>query len=176
MQILLCHILIIHVLLMWRIIMTTEKGGRPTIYTEELAEEICHLVATNGKGIRRICKEHDHLPNPDTIYTWIKKYERFAEQYARAKKKQIEVFIDEIIEISDDSSEDKMINENGKLVTNHEHIHRSRLRVDTRKWLASKLLPKLYGGGSEGENKEDKTNEILEDIRDTVHKCMKPIP
>ncbi len=33
----------------------------------------------------------------------------------------------------------------GTLVGDHEHIHRSRLRVDTPKWVLAKALPKIYG-------------------------------
>jgi len=42
------------------------------------------------------------------------------------------------------------------LTVDHEHIQRARLRVDTRKWILSKMLPKVYGdkfqvGGDGGE-------------------------
>ena len=73
----------------------------------------------------------------------------FSDLYARAKRLQIEVIIDEILEIADDTSKDNVINEDGKSTINHEHINRSRLKIDTRKWLAAKLCPRLYGDKEE---------------------------
>lgn len=72
--------------------------------------------------------------------------------YARARESQAEVLADEIIEIADDSSEDFIFAEgedkdgNGaKKFINKEYVKRSALRVDARKWVAAKLLPKKYG-------------------------------
>ncbi|MCX7120111.1 MAG: hypothetical protein NTZ86_09670 [Legionellales bacterium] len=69
----------------------------------------------------------------------------FSDLYARAKRFQVEVIIDEILEIADDASNDSIVNEDGKSVIDHEHINRARLKIDTRKWLAAKLCPRLYG-------------------------------
>ncbi len=121
------------------------KLGRPTTYTPELAAAICDAIASSSKGIRRLSKENEGFPNPDTIYRWVKEHKDFSDQYAQAKRQQIEVIVDEIIEIADDTSHDTSINDAGKVIINHEHINRSRLRIDTRKWLASKLAPKIYG-------------------------------
>jgi hypothetical protein len=60
----------------------------------------------------------------------MRKHEDFRQLYAIAKEVQLEGYADETIEIADDQSED---------------VNRSRLRVDTRKWHLSKLLPKRYG-------------------------------
>ena len=55
---------------------------------------------------------------------------------------------EEILEISDDSSQDTYLTEQGAKADN-EWINRSRLRVDTRKWLLSKCLHKVYGDRSQ---------------------------
>lgn len=55
---------------------------------------------------------------------------------------------DDLLDIVDDSSGDYVVRErDGERITvvDHEHIQRSRLRADTRKWLLSKALPKIYG-------------------------------
>ena len=119
--------------------------GRPTTYTPELAKEICDIIASTSKGTKKLCKENRHWPCQDTLFTWLKIYPEFSEQYAQAKRCQIEVFIDEILDIADDSSQDEVTNEQGGIVCNSEFIARSRLRIDTRKWLASKLVPRTYG-------------------------------
>lgn len=121
------------------------KSGRPTNYTIELAREICEVIATTSKGIKAICKEKPHWPNPDTIFNWLMQNKEFSDLYACAKRQQVEVIVDEILTIADDSNNDTYINDNGKLVVDREHINRARLRVDTRKWIAAKLAPRLYG-------------------------------
>lgn len=121
------------------------KRGRPTTYTPELANEICDSIASTSKGTKKLCKENTHWPCQDTLFTWLKIYPEFSEQYAQAKRCQIEIFIDEILEIADDTSQDRVVNEGENDICNSEFIARSRLRIDTRKWLASKLVPKIYG-------------------------------
>lgn len=121
------------------------KRGRPTGYTPELADEICNSIASSSKGTKRLCKENQHWPCQDTLFSWLKHHPEFSEQYAQAKRCQIEVFIDEILDIADGSSQDEMINEQGSVICNSEFIARSRLRIDTRKWLAAKLVPRVYG-------------------------------
>jgi hypothetical protein len=120
-------------------------GGRPTIYTRELAEEICCKIATTSKGVRKLSLENNHWPAPSTIFKWRLENNEFSDLYIKAKQNQVEVFIDEILEISDEVSNDQIENDNGKIVANNEYINRSRLRVDTRKWLSAKLCPRLYG-------------------------------
>lgn len=72
------------------------------------------------------------------------------EQYARAKEIQAEGFAEELMDIADDGTNDWMekLDKDGKPIgwmLNGEHVQRSKLRVDTRKWVASKLLAKKYG-------------------------------
>jgi hypothetical protein len=120
--------------------------GRTTDYTPKLAKEICYAVSCSSHGIKKLCKLNKHWPSHDTIYRWLANNIEFSDLYARAKRLQIEVIIDEILEIADDTSNDSIINEeDGRLTINHEHINRSRLKIDTRKWLAAKLCPRLYG-------------------------------
>jgi hypothetical protein len=124
-------------------------GGRPTDYTEELAQEICDKVASRGAGLATFCSENPHWPHRDTIYLWLRKYPTFSDNYAKAKKDQVNALADEILAISDDSSRDSIVKEdkdgNEYEVFNTEFAARSRLRVDTRKWIAAKLVPRLYG-------------------------------
>jgi hypothetical protein len=80
----------------------------------------------------------------ETILRWADANENFSQQYAQARARGYQLLADEIIEISDDSSRDIVETEEGP-VTNAEVVARSRLRVDTRKWMLSKMLPKVYG-------------------------------
>lgn len=108
--------------------------GRPTKYSPELAEEICEAIATDSKGLRRLCNENPEWPRKQNILKWLRKYPDFRARYMNAKSDQIETIVDEVLEIADNFENDDAI-----------QVNRSRLRIDTRKWLACKLAPKIYG-------------------------------
>lgn len=143
-----------------------KKRGRPTKYTPELAKLICRRIATNQIGIRKICKKYSDLPDPDTIFEWRFDYPEFSEQYAQAKLIQADLLAEETLEIADDASNDITYNEEGEPICNTEFINRSRLRIDTRKWLAAKLLPKQYGKPAEEVPKEKDEKDVL------IHKLL----
>ncbi len=154
--------------------MTTEKGGVPLTYTQELGEEICIKIATSDYGLKRLCAENPHWPTRKCILEWRIKIKSFGDMYEKAKKDQVETLIDDCLDIADDSGFDAYINSEGKVVCDSEAINRARLRIDTRKFLAQKLAPKLYGDRVL-EEKQDKLQEDINEIRETVQKCMKPI-
>lgn len=90
------------------------------------------------------------MPAKSTVMKWLTLHPEFVDQYARAREAQADHFAEEILEISDDGSNDWMERRNDDgdvvaVVADHEHISRSKLRVDSRKWLMSKLAPKKYG-------------------------------
>lgn len=120
-------------------------GGRPTDYNEEIASIICDLVSVSTKGLERICAENPELPAEVTIHRWRLRHPKFGQDYAKAKQNQAELLAQEIIEIADESSGDIKYDKDGNESLNGEYVARSRLRVDARKWVASKLLPKVYG-------------------------------
>lgn len=126
-------------------------GGRPPkANKKEIQDAVCHLISTTSLSIRKILAELtkngvDDVPSLSTVLDWLYYDKEFSEQYARAKEKQCEVMAEEIIEISDNDSLDAGFTEDGKQFVNHENINRSRLRVDSRKWVLSKLKPKKYG-------------------------------
>lgn len=98
----------------------------------------------HGHGnLRRACRDSG-IPH-STFLGWIAADKELADQYARAKEIGIEQLADEILEIADDGTGDTWKNEDGLEMVNHDVIARSRLRVDTRKWLLSKILHKKYG-------------------------------
>ena len=121
------------------------KIGRPTDYNPELAKEICDVIASSSAGIKRLCKENSSWPSYNTIYRWLANYPEFRDQYAQAKKCQVELLVDELLDIADDNSNDCIVDAEGQPHFNNQAIHRARLRIDTRKWLACKLVPKVYG-------------------------------
>lgn len=120
-----------------------DKGGRPTIYSEELAQVICESLMV-GMSLRKIC-QLDGMPAISTVMQWLASGKNgFMEQYAHARQVQAEYLLDELIDIADDSADDYEI-VNGEERLNQEHIQRAKLRIDTRKWNIEKLAPKKYG-------------------------------
>jgi len=128
---------------------TDRKRGRPSRYTEALAAEICRRLAS-GESLRSICRD-EAFPHESTVRGWVvDDHEGFSTHYTRARDIGLDVMADEILEISDDGSNDWMerLDKDGEAAgwqLNGEHVQRSRLRVDTRKWVLSKLAPKRYG-------------------------------
>lgn len=122
---------------------TNMPAGRPTDYNVQIADEICERLS-EGESLRSICRE-DKMPCKATVFRWLVHNKQFADQYDRSRQEQAELLADEIVDIADESTNDKYIDDNGNERTNNEAIARSRLRVDARKWVASKLKPKKYG-------------------------------
>jgi len=115
------------------------KGpGRPTRYSPEAVLEICRRME-NGESLRQICATPG-MPGRTTVMRWLEAEPEFQKSYARARERLVEYWADEIVEIADGAEQDFV---DGKV--NHEAINRSRLRVDARKWLMSKLAPRKYG-------------------------------
>lgn len=124
------------------------KRGRPSIYSAALAERICKKLSA-GETLRQVCRG-DGMPAPSTVCAWALNAEHpFYEQYARAREIGYRLMADELLEIADDGTNDwvERENKNGETYTvvDAEAVARSRIRVDTRKWLLSKALPKIYG-------------------------------
>ena len=123
----------------------SRKRGRPSSYSEKIVTELCRRIA-DGESLRKVCEASD-MPAKSTVLGWLSdgKHGEFSDQYTRAREIQADALFDEALEIADNASGDWIETEDGKRVLDHEHVQRSRLRVDTRKWAAGKLAPKRYG-------------------------------
>lgn len=126
------------------------KTGRPSAYSVEIGRKICARIV-EGKSLRQIC-EAAGMPTKTTVMRWLADDRRpdFRDQYARAREAQMESLADEIMEIADDSRNDFIdrVSKDGKTTErtfDPENVQRSRLRIEARKWLMSKLAPKKYG-------------------------------
>jgi hypothetical protein len=102
--------------------------GRPSTFTQEIADEICARVMESDYGLEEIC-EADDLPSARTVFRWLAAHESFRQQYARAKEAQGHVQADRGLK-------DALTATDASL---------GRLKFDARKWAASKLAPKQYG-------------------------------
>lgn len=111
-------------------------------FRQDVADEICERLA-RGDSLRKICgaDRDDFIPGATTVFKWLDEHEAFAKQYARARELQAEFYADEIVAIAD--APNATTNAAGEVEMRDPA--RDRLRVETRKWVASKLLPKKYG-------------------------------
>lgn len=102
--------------------------GDGTAFTKEIGDAFCALVA-DGKSMRSICAG-EGFPSRVTIFLWFREQPEFAAQYDKARREGAHAMIDDVMDISDLDGLDPQD---------------KRIRVDTRKWIASKVLPKVYG-------------------------------
>lgn len=112
-------------------------------FNQVAADAVCALLE-EGKSLRAACKELELTPSH--ILQWSKDNKDFAEQYARAREVGYKLLADEIIDIADEKEvQVRYDGEDTTLDLSPTAIARNRLRVDTRKWMLSKMLPKIYG-------------------------------
>jgi hypothetical protein len=112
-------------------------------FSQQIFDEICVRIA-EGESLRKICKD-EKMPSLVAVWKWLNNSEELVKQYTRAREEQAETLVDEMIDIADYKRDDTYLDENGNEIINQEVIARSRLRVDARKWVASKLKPKKFG-------------------------------
>lgn len=120
--------------------------GRPSVFSDELANDILDRLAS-GESLRKICLD-DVMPGQTTVYRWLRENEAFRQQYAGARELQADTLFDETLDIADDATNDWMerhAEDNIAWKENGEAIRRSQLRIDTRKWIAGQMRPKVYG-------------------------------
>lgn len=144
--------------------------GRPSAYNEGIAQEICERMAS-GESLREICRD-DHMPARSTVFLWIAEdRESFSDRYAKAFQARMYLHADELLDIADDGTNDWMERNTPEgeksYVVNGEAIQRSRLRVDTRKWLMAKLLPNYS-------DKQEQTQTA--DLSEVVSKLIDKLP
>ncbi|MEZ0061899.1 hypothetical protein ABIF26_007442 [Bradyrhizobium elkanii] len=128
------------------------KAKRPSEFTDDIFDEICDRMA-NGQGLRKICEDPE-MPSRQTFLRWIEKDTGRQAKYQTAREALMDWYAEDIVEIAWDSSKDTIKDGKGEPKCNHEWINRSRLKVDTLKFLMAKLHPKRYG---------DKLPEAVED-------------
>ena len=111
---------------------------------DETFNRIVKGITDQGKSLRGMLLE-DNMPSSKTFYIWLESDQEKVKQYARACEDRQEKLLDEILQISDNTEFDTKTVGDGAEVANHEWISRSKLKVDSRKWLLGKLNPKKYG-------------------------------
>jgi hypothetical protein len=110
----------------------------------KVIDAICESIA-DGQSLLEICKSDD-MPSRSTVCLWLAEDATLSDNYARACEMRADAIFEEILEIADDASNDWMArNDNGEVQLDSEHVQRSRLRIDARKWVLARMAPAKYG-------------------------------
>lgn len=103
---------------------------RPVVFDAALAEAVCERLAAGSQGLEAVCVDRD-LPSSATVYRWLADYPAFAAQYGEARRIQAHRMFDEARAIA--------------RAATTKSVAVAKLRIDTLKWQAAKLAPRVYG-------------------------------
>ena len=140
--------------------------GLASAYTEELADRICDLVATHACGYEKISKSYDGLPNRITVYGWLHRHPSFKKKWDEAKERQANLLAESVLDIIDNNENDTYVDDKGNIACIAVTVSRDRLRMDGRKWLASKLLPKIYGDTRDLESVKEVSEQNAAELKE----------
>lgn len=119
------------------------KTGRPTIRTDAIVDEVLERIA-EGQTLASICRE-EGKPKPRTWYDWCEADADLSARFARARRTGFDAIAEEALEIADDGRRDYVQDDEGAVRVDHDHVQRSKLRIETRLKLLAKWDPKRYG-------------------------------
>lgn len=131
----------------------------PSAEWEPVIQEILGAIATTPKSLESICKDVESAPHARTFWKWMENDPELGQRYARAKESQLEVLADQLVDLADTDRvcEKVTIKADGsREVVILDQVERTKVQIDTRKWLLAKLNPKKYGDkqlhtGADGE-------------------------
>ena len=111
--------------------------------TDALWTAILDRIAA-GESLNKICSTED-MPSRKTVFERVGKDVNAMQQYNLALSLRADTHAEELLTISDDGTNDTYTDDEGNVRVDTDVIARSKLRVDTRKWLISRMDPKKYG-------------------------------
>ncbi len=125
------------------------KRGRPSSFSKAIGDEICRRLAA-GESLRSICRD-DAMPGRQTVADWLARDHEFFDRYTNARLVGLDEIADELLDIADGSDGAG----EGSAARASADIQHAKLRIDTRKWLLSKLAPQRYGDRIQHEHSGD---------------------
>jgi hypothetical protein len=125
------------------------KSGRPSNYSEAVVATICDRLAT-GESLRSVCRD-ETMPGRQAVVAWLSRDPSFFERYSRARLAGLDEIADQLIEIADAADG----GDEGSAARASAQVQHAKLRIDTRKWLLSKLAPQRYGDRMQHEHTGD---------------------
>ena len=113
-------------------------------YNLVIAGRLLTRIATSRQSLIKICAAPD-MPDLATLFSWLREWPEFPVQYELAMQTRADLLMEETLDLVDDLSQDVIVTADGKTVFNRVALQRCKLRIEHRKWIASKLLPEKYG-------------------------------
>lgn len=102
----------------------------------KILNDIIIQIKLENKSVRGVFSDDNESKpeiNRDTFYEWLKQFTEISDQYARACEDRAESIFEEILNITDKAMIDMV------------EVQQARLKVDARKWMLGKMMPKKYG-------------------------------
>lgn len=104
-----------------------------------LCKKIIDQISTTSLSLQEILQEileedRSMKLNSRIFFSWLRDDPQLRDDYFLARQFQVHVLVDEIVRLSLD-----------KNIDNKFELNRRKLAVDTVKWLAKSLMPKVYG-------------------------------
>lgn len=161
--------------------MTVDKGGvvrpkkiegAPTDYTVEYGKQICDLIALHPISYEKLRALYPDIPSLDTIRKWRLRYPEFAEKYFRVKQFQAELLVEdienllpsEIIYYHDKEGNERVDSPSAMMAI---------AKANNRKWMAARLLPRVYGNEKELEEKTAENEVLKKQLSELQEKLLK---
>lgn len=141
------------------------KTGRPSLYTDELADKICAAIATHDCSLDKLKAKFDWFPDPTTVYHWLFIHrDRFSPKYYEARKAQSSVLADSMLDL--DANIPTFHDEKGVERIDAGMVGRAKLSCDIRKWHASKMAPKIWGDHKQIEDLQADKERLRQELLD----------
>jgi len=126
-------------------------------YTQEKKDECFDWIIAeieSGKSLISALNTNG-MPSTSTFYIWLEQKDEEGNKTEEAKEKSKRytcacetrelLMLDEILTIADDQEDDCYEKDDGTVITNHNVIERSKVRIAARQWVLGKLRPEKYG-------------------------------
>lgn len=103
--------------------------GRPSKYTQEIADYICEQMI-EGRDLCDICND-EGVPARVTVYRWRRDYPEFDTQYARAREALADWELNHLKQLAESCTE--------------ENVNSTRVKLNHYQWRLMKIAPRTYG-------------------------------
>ena len=141
------------------------ERGRPSIYTPELADEICNELGSHTLGLNALCEKFPHFPHPDTVRSWRHKHLDFSAKYLQAMQSRAMLYEEETFEIA--SQKITYVDDKGIERFDAGGVAWQKMNVNLRQWHASKLASKVFGDKLQTEHSvNESTKEVVKRVAD----------
>lgn len=132
---------------------------------QKIIANICKQIAIDGKPLRQILMQPKSI-STETFYKWLQNDENLTKLYAHSCNERSELIFDQILEISDGKDDLYFVDKHGVKRVDTAGVQLKRVKIDSRKWVLSKLNPKKYSDKLQVDTTEFKEQPLFPDSGD----------